>query len=379
VILGLLPEIRGGLGELARTGQLSRFIDGYLRPYARVFDETRYFSYLAESLADYTDDPRLRDRVRVYPGGRWHPWVHALVMPFRHRRALAGCSVLRVYQVTGVIPAVLAKRLLGVPFVTTYGFWYTRLARSRSTRRLRQIAERLGLRAADAVIVTTDELAAHIAGRVPDRTRVHLIPNGVDVDLFRPVPRVARGRRRILFVGRLSAEKNLETLVRAVAKLCARFDLELVLVGEGPVRARLESDAARAGVPLVAPGVVDHRALPELYASADVFVLPSTTEGHPKVLLEAMSAGTPCVASDLPASRSILDEGRAGLLVDPRDADAFAVALERVLGDDALARDLAERGRARVVERYDLATLVSREIDLLKRVASRAGDVRGGG
>ena len=69
-VLGLLPEIRGGLGTLARAGQHSRFIDGYLKPYARAFDEIRYFSYLAESLADYTDDTELRASVRLLAGAR---------------------------------------------------------------------------------------------------------------------------------------------------------------------------------------------------------------------------------------------------------------------------------------------------------------------
>src|SRR3989442_2156046 len=123
-VLGLLPSIRGGLGELARTGQHSRLIDGYLRPYARAFEEVRYFSYLDESLADFSADAELLARVRVLPGGGWHPWLYAFVLPFRHRRALAACDVVRVFQVTGVIPALVARRLYGVPFVTTYGFWY---------------------------------------------------------------------------------------------------------------------------------------------------------------------------------------------------------------------------------------------------------------
>src|SRR5688572_10229272 len=135
-VLGLLPAIRGGLGDLARTGQHTRLIDGYLRPYIRAFDDVRYFSYLRESLVEYTNEPELRARVRLIPGARVHPWTYALTMPLLRSRALAGCSVLRVFQVTGTVPAVIAKRLYGVPFVTTYGFWYAELARSRATRML---------------------------------------------------------------------------------------------------------------------------------------------------------------------------------------------------------------------------------------------------
>ena len=104
MVLGLLPSIRGGLGELATTGQQTRLIDGYFKPYARVFEEVRYFSYLDETLERYTADPAVLARVRLYPGRRVHPWLYAFYMPILYRREFRECAVLRVFQVTGVIP-----------------------------------------------------------------------------------------------------------------------------------------------------------------------------------------------------------------------------------------------------------------------------------
>ena len=371
MVLGLLPSIRGGLGELAKTGQHSRLIDGYLRPYARAFDEVRYFSYLAESLEAYTTEAELRARVRLFPGGGWHPWVYGFVMPLRYREAFRRCSIFRVFQITGAMPAVLAKRLYGIPFVTTYGFWYGRLARSRASGALRRVVETLGLRAADAVIVTTPELGAHVAARA-GAAKVHLISNGVDTALFVPVGRSPRGRKHVLYVGRLSEEKNLGALLEAAASLAGRFDLRLTFIGDGPSRASLESRGRALGVPVEFLPVVDHRRIPGYLADADAFVLPSHTEGHPKVLLEAMSAGIPCVASNVGGNRAILEPGATGLLFELGDAAALADALARVLGDAALAQGLGERARARVLERYDLARLVGEEIELLKRLG-RAG------
>ena len=83
--VGLLPAIRGGLGELAKTGQVSRLVDGYLKPYARAFGDVRYFSYLDESLTTYTTDPDVTSRVRLYPGASMHPWAYAFMMPLRYR------------------------------------------------------------------------------------------------------------------------------------------------------------------------------------------------------------------------------------------------------------------------------------------------------
>jgi glycosyltransferase involved in cell wall biosynthesis len=368
MILGLLPATRGGLGELARTGQHVRLIDGYLRPYAEAFEEVRYFSYLRESLEDHVRDPALSARVRVLPGGGLHPWLYALALPLWWRRELAACAVLRVFQVTGALPAVIARRWLGVPFVTTYGFWYTRLARTRTTALLRAAVERLGLRAAAAVIVTTPELAAHVRGRVGPETIVQLVPNGVDPGRFHPVPRAREPEPRVVYVGRLSPEKNLGVLVEAAGRLRARRALRLVLVGQGPERAALEAAARASGVPVDFVPVVPHDRLPAQLGGAAAFVLPSLTEGHPKALLEAMACALPCVASDVGGNRAILRDGETGLLFDPRDAGALAERLEAVLADDALAARLGAAARAEVLARYDLGRLVAEEIALLRRV-----------
>jgi len=369
-VLGLLPSIRGGLGELARTGQHSRLIDGYLRPYARAFEEVRYFSYLDESLADFSADVELLARVRVLPGGGWHPWLYAFVLPFRHRRALAACDVVRVFQVTGVIPALVARRLYGVPFVTTYGFWYGRLARSRVSARLSRAVAAAGLAAAGAVIATTPELAEEARRRAP-RAHVHVIPNGVDTTAFRPPARAA-APGHLMYLGRLSEEKQLDTLVDAAGKLTARHAVRVTLVGDGPVRPALEAQARAAGVALDVRPFVDHREVPAVLGEADVFVLPSRTEGHPKVLLEAMACARPCIASAVGGNLAIVEDGVTGLLFPAGDAGALADRVERLLRDRALGAALGARARQAVVARYDLGALVAREIELLRRVAGLA-------
>jgi glycosyltransferase involved in cell wall biosynthesis len=368
MVLGLLPAIRGGLGELAKTGQHARLIDAYFTAYARAFEAVHYFSYLDESLSEYTIDPALLARVRLHPGGDWHPWAYAFVMPFRYANELSQCSILRVFQVTGALPAVVAKRRFGVPFVTTYGFWYARLARSPVTSVLRRGVEALVLRAADGVIVTTSELGAHVAARI-SAAKVHLIPNGVDTARFAPASRPPGGARNVLYVGRLSAEKNLGAIVEAAARLAGRFQLRLTFVGDGPARADLEAEARRRNVAAEFVPVVEHRRVPVFLTAADAFVLPSYTEGHPKILLEAMSAGVPCVASDVGGNRAIIEPGVTGLLFDLADPGALAGALARVLDDPARARELGARARACAVERYDLTRLVAGEIELLKRLA----------
>lgn len=375
VTLGLLPALGGSIASLRASGQDSRLIDGYVRPYARAFGRVTYFSYAPERLADYTDDAALGSAVDVRAPGRPVPrLVRALALPAVERAALRRCAVLRSFQITGVIPALVARALWGVPFVTSYGFWYARLSRPGPSRVAKRVLERVGLRRAAGVIVPTVELRDHVARVAGPTANIHLIPNGVDTERFAPRARsAAPGPCRVLYVGRLEAEKNLGALIEAAALVGRRRPLRLALIGAGTLEPALRAQAAGRGVDADFAGVVDHRRLPERLAEADAFVLPSFTEGHPKALIEAMAAGRACIASDCPGNRALVDDGDTGLLFDPHRPEALAACLDRVLGDPALAAGLGRRARARAVREYDLGALVQREIALLQSVARPPG------
>lgn len=369
--VGLLPALGGGIRAMAETGQQSRLIEGYFRPYARAFGDVRYFSYLPESLGGFTQDRELLDRVRVLaPRGSMWRGLRAVEMAWAHAGEFQSCGVLRVFQITGVIPALIAARRWGVPYVTTYGFSYGQLSQPGPKRALKALVEILGLKRAAAVIATTEELRQRAARFA---RRVELIPNGVDTTLFAPTPRPAptRGPRRILYVGRLSPEKNLEAIVSSTTMI--PIDAKAIFVGPGALRAALEEQARREGASVEFRGVVEQSRLPAEYQAADVFVLASFTEGHPKVLLEAMSSGLPCVASDCAGNRSLVTHGETGLLFDPHRPEDLAACLERVLADDALAARLGGAGRALVESRYDLTALVAREIELVRAVGGARG------
>ena len=365
--VGFLPALGSGIRALAETGQQSRLIDGYLRPYADAFGEVFYFSYLAESLDEFTSDHAVLDRVRVFaPKGSMSRGRRAVGMVGAHAAEFRRCRALRVFQITGVIPAIRAKWRFGTPYVTTYGFWYGQLSRPGPQRVLKALVERVGLRHATAVIATTEELRTRAARLAP---RVELIPNGVDLRLFRPLDAERSHGRQVLYVGRFSPEKNLQTVVEALASVGAGATLRLA--GSGPLRADLDARARAQGVAVEFLGVVEQSKLPAVYASSDAFVLASFTEGHPKVLLEAMACGLPCVASDCAGNRSLITDGETGLLFDPHRPAELAARLRQIFDDRALAARLARAARQMVVARYDLSALVAREIVLVGAIAGR--------
>jgi len=370
--IGFLPALGSGIRSLAEAGQLSRLLDGYMRPYADAFGEVLYFSYLPESLEEFTSDPALLRRVRVFaPAQPMSRGRRALTMTTAHADEFRRCRALRVFQITGTIPARRAAKRFGIPYITTYGFWYAQLSASGPMgwlkRPLKARVEKQGLHDAAAVIATTEELRS-VASRFS--SRVELLPNGVDTQLFVPAGTALRsGPLRVLYVGRLSPEKNLETIVHATSSLGA--GATVTMVGAGPLRGDVEALARARQVEIKFPGIVEQAKLPAVYGSADVFVLASFTEGHPKVLLEAMACGVPCVASDCAGNRSLITDGETGLLFDPRRPTELAEHLRRVLEDPALAARLGKAGRVLVSERYDLGTLVQREIELVRSVARR--------
>ena len=182
--------------------------------------------------------------------------------------------------------------------------------------------------------------------------RMHIVHCGVDPSLYAPAPRPEGVAPVLLFVGRLAAIKGLLVLLDAVAALRPRYpDLQLVLVGDGPDRARLE---ARAAEPDLAGAVrfTGYRAQAEVaddLAACDVFVLPSFAEGVPVVLMEAMAARRPVVATRVAGVAELVEDGASGLLVPPGDPVALTAAIDRLLADASLRGRMGTAGRA-VVE-----------------------------
>lgn len=203
-----------------------------------------------------------------------------------------------------------------------------------------------------------------------------IIPNGIDIARFRdpePLPWAADGRPRILFVGRFTEpRKGFKYLLRALPLVQQQFpDARLVVVGTGRAD-KFEGVMERydvRGVDFV--GHIPFAELPRYYASCDVFCAPSVSrESFGIVLLEAMAASKPVVAGDNPGYASVLTHGREGLLVPPKDPQALALALVRLLADAALRRALGVAGRQSAA-RYDWSRLAQQVLDVYER-ASRA-------
>jgi phosphatidylinositol alpha-mannosyltransferase len=183
-----------------------------------------------------------------------------------------------------------------------------------------------------------------------------VIPNGVDVDRFRravPLARWQDGTSNLLFVGRHEPRKGLLDLLKAYRILRKTgCQCRLLVVGTGPLSREARRYVATRrlqGVEFL--GRVSDEEKAQLYRTADVYVSPATGgESFGIVLLEAMAAGTPIVASDIHGYKGVLRRGREGLLVPPREPKELAAAIARLLRDDELRSDMGRAGTARAQE-----------------------------
>ena len=195
------------------------------------------------------------------------------------------------------------------------------------------------------MICVSETVAAAVRSAGVD---VVVIPNGVRV----PAEVGASAEPpEVLYVGRLSPEKNVDTLVEAVG------DLNLVVAGDGPLRERVPN----------ALGAVPHAEVERLLERASVVVSPCEREGFGLAAAEAMAFGRPVVAAAGGALLELVADGETGLLVPPRDAAALREAVERLLGDRELRERLGRAARERACERFGWDGVIERTLEVYRR------------
>ncbi|MEY2499771.1 MAG: hypothetical protein QOI07_105 [Verrucomicrobiota bacterium] len=192
-------------------------------------------------------------------------------------------------------------------------------------------------------------------GFAPEKLKI--LPRGLDTDLFNPTRRDlkfwpgsgANGKEvRLLYVGRISREKDLDVLAAAYKKIRkAGHPVKLYLVGDGPY-----AEALAATLPdAVFLGYLSGEKLAKAYASADAFVFPSTTDTFGNVVLEAQASGLPVIVSDIGGPKELVDDGRTGFVTKAHDPEDFARAIERISGDAGLRARMGEEARRQVIDR----------------------------
>lgn len=247
-------------------------------------------------------------------------------------------------------------------FGTTVPGWFTALFENLANRYIAGI-----LPGVDAIITTTRSYAE--TSPVVSRFPYNPIPIGIHTKPWDDVRNAftpeegKRHSKRILFVGRLAANKGVEILVEALAEIRRTIpDATLTIAGEGEEKARIISQIEKLGLTKAVEwlGTMSFKELVQLYSTSAVFVLPSINrlEAYGIVQLEAMACGTPVVASDIPGVNGVMDVGKTGLLFPKGDARALAKTLTDLLRNSSRIENMGRAARELIEKKYGWGTIV---------------------
>lgn len=245
--------------------------------------------------------------------------------------------------------AALKRRLGDVPLaITNHGLYSQNAPEWLFDLYLRSLG-RWTFNRADVVFCYTEEDKERVREFRVD-SRIEVVANGIDTERFTPdgpeSNLIDHEGSVVLFVGRLVDGKRPGDAVKAVSRLSDRMDAKLYIVGDGPLREELETEAEN----VVFLGHVDYDKLPAIYRSGDVLLLPSRAEGLPRTVLEAMATGLPVVTSDLPQVRTLSET--AGRVVPVGDITALADALGTFVTDESARAAAGDRGRAVIEQEH---------------------------
>ena len=209
----------------------------------------------------------------------------------------------------------------------------------------------------DTVFVNSEDYRQSWIKRGLDPAKLKILPRGLDTELFHPARRdpaffekfgTCNGEVRLLYVGRISREKDLDLLVTAYRRLRNEgLPIQLFVVGHGPYSEALAKSLPEAFF----TGYLTGTELATAYASADIFVFPSTTDTFGNVILEAQACGVPVIVSDSGGPKELVEDGMNGLITRSRDVDDFTRAIRSLIADAALRERMGSAARKSVIDR----------------------------
>ncbi len=296
-----------------------------------------------------------------------------------HAPALLSSDIVMTHKPSALRSALRAEWAWRIPFVFRASFhWSSNLPVFRPDDHdfIARVAgmERRALDRAVQIIASTQDIADLLIQQAPSAaSKVKIIPNYVDTQIFRPIP--CEKKYDLVYVGRIESIKNLSALLQAVEQL----GITIAIIGGGTV---LEGgkDRVRDEEILLHKrfgdldgrihwlGRVKNEKLPPYINQARAFVLPSRREGHPRAMIEAMACGMPVIGTRVFGIKSVLQHEVTGYLCDT-DSDSIAQAIEAVLAQPSLMQTMGENARQYALQHYSLPELAQQFYDSLHEIA----------
>lgn len=348
-----------------QRGMFSREVRLY-QALAEHVGEVWFFTY---GRGDDAYRERLGPHIKIFPKRLPMPdIIYAFFLPFFYWKQLKRADILRIHQMAGAIPALIARWIVRKPLIVRCGYQWSKFLTGQSApfikRRIVWCIEWIAYRASTAIIVTTASDIPYVAERYHvSREKMHVIHNYVDTELFKPID-IMKIKKRVCFVGRLEPQKNLLNLIEAFEGA----DAQLLFFGDGSLKKELKQLADKKNIFLVIRDPIPNNQLPQELNQCELFILPSFYEGNPKSLLEAMACGLPVIGTDVEGIREVVDTGKNGLLCGT-DAESIRHAIQHILSASGEQLQLGEAARETILSTYSLPNIISKELEVLRTIS----------
>jgi len=306
-------------------------------------------------------------RAPFLPAYPIHVQIHSLAVQKIVKRLEPTVELFHVHSPLSPVPDT--KRPIVATFHTMMmqeikhldiGGYRNLLARSQTMTFSRRLEKQLLRRSSEVAVVSNEVRESLREYEITDFQNVSVVFNGVDCEKFSQ-SKLERVPGRLLYTGRLDARKGIFDLIEAI-RYIEQNDLELLIVGKGPllqpIIKRIESWDLKNKIRIL--GHLSINALIDLYQNTELFILPSRYEGLPTVLLEAMSCGTPCIATSVGGVPDLIENDVDGVLVPPGNPAALGSAIENLHANPKKREALGRKAREKIVGGFSWSSIASR-------------------
>ena len=281
-----------------------------------------------------------------------------------HYKAFKSCNIIKTNQMFGSNIALRCAKYFKKPLFSRFGYMLSEFEKNENREYENFIdLENKVFDYADKIIVTTKSIKSEVEKRINKQVdKILIVPNYVDTDLFKPKSNKII-KYDVLFVGRIVYQKNLISLLKALDTL----NSNALIIGNGHLRDELISQFSHLEERITWVKCIPNNELPIIMNQSKLFVLPSHYEGHPKILLEAMSCGMAALGANSPGISGLIKHGINGYLSNI-DSDSIRIAINELLSESDLRKSLGHSAREFALKNFSLEKVVKIEYDLYKSI-----------
>ncbi len=353
------------LEKWKEVGIYDREIETYKR-LSRRFKKIYIVSYGNKEEKKF--EKKLPENIEILPKGRHiNSYVYSFLSPLLHYSKIVKADYIKTEQMDGAWSGVITKLISKGKFILRTGYIWSRFHAQKTKKTFFDPIVQLGIELIEriccffadyVVVVSLEDKKYLIEKHAFIKNKIYLIPNYINTDIFKNSN--VNKDKDIIFVGRLSPQKNITYLLEALSGL----PYKLTIIGQGDLETEIKSAAEKLQVKVNFIKNVNNYGLADILNRHKIFVLPSFFEGMPKALLEAMSCGLCCLVSNAPGNREVIKSEKNGILFPINQSDYLRKTIVRLMEDEKIREELGRNAQECIIKNYSLAKNISLEIQI---------------